>query len=222
MSDPAFASTFEASDFTPIDKVPRDAASVYIFDFDGVVASGTEDQIYRRDEADGERLHLERLEDRFNLRSRDMDFRYRRHLLFQELALELDLSIAKGPGFELAKWASDHARLFILTARSGWAATSRLRAFLSQTQLKPIDLYQVGRVHKDRQIAKLVEELSPARVYYIEDSLAHLSHATDLKLDMLTPVHCSETIRPDDVDTLYAKVFGTLEAAYDRGATEQS
>ena len=206
--DPAFTSEHDTDQFTPLAAVPRDPNAVYLFDFDGVVASGTEDQIYKLHERRGEREMFARIEDRLSLRIRQMDMRYRRHLLFQELAAEHSLEMAKGPGFALAKWASDHARFFVLTARSGWAATARARDFLRHHQLKPIDLYQVGRVHKDRQVLRTVEEFAAATVFYIEDAPAHLARSAALKLASLTPVYCAASIDLADVEALYQKVFG--------------
>ncbi|MEM6577252.1 MAG: hypothetical protein AAF678_02055 [Pseudomonadota bacterium] len=216
MSDPAFQSDIDPSGFTPIDAVPRDPNSVYLFDFDGVIASGVEDKIYKLTERPSEQSVFAMLEDKFSLRIGAMDFRYRRHLLFQQLAAARGLSIRTGPGFELAKWASDHARFFVLTARSGWAATARLRNFLEFHHLTPIDLYQVGRVHKERQVARVVEEFLPTPVYYIEDSLAHLAQADKLDLKSLTPVFCPEVITLEDVETLYTEVFGNLDNPSER------
>lgn len=212
MSDPALVTGFEQTEYTTIESVPLDRSGVYLFDFDGVIASGVEDYIYKLDERPGERKLFSKIEARLGLRISDMEFRYRRHLLFQELAAARGLPIPTGAGYEVAKWASGNARFFVLTARSGWAATARVREFLNTHRLKPIDLYQVGRVHKDRQVKRTVEEFPLARVYYVEDSLAHLERSASLNLPSLTPVHCSEEIEIQGVEALYQEIF-SIEAA---------
>lgn len=208
MTDPAFATESDPNDFVEIGSVPMDANAVYLFDFDGVIASGEEDGIYRLEERPGERDLLARLEHGLGLRTSDLEFRYRRHLLFQELALRDGLQILPGKGFTLAKWASDNARCFILTARSAWAATSRVRSFCEEHDLRPIDLYQVGRVHKDRQIARTLEEFPQRRVFYIEDSVAHLRQASTLMAENLVPVLCASEVQNFDVERLYEMIFG--------------
>ncbi|MEM8839465.1 MAG: hypothetical protein AAGE89_15335, partial [Pseudomonadota bacterium] len=155
MSDPALRLETDVMDFLPLSSVPRDKEAVYVFDFDGVIASGIEDKIYRLAETPLEKERLKEAEKELGLKIAGMDFRYRRHLVFQELAARKGLEIPVGPGLPLAQWVSQNARFFILTARSGWAATERLRAFLVKHHLRPIDLYQVGRVLKDRQIKKI-------------------------------------------------------------------
>lgn len=207
MTDPAFATDSDPTEFIGIDAVPLDASAVYLFDFDGVIASGDEDSIYRLKERPGEREMFSRIEAASGLRTSDIELRYRRHLLFQELALRHQIKIEPGPGFDLAKWASDNARFFILTARSAWAATARVREFLDDHGLRPIDFYQVGRVHKDRQIAQALEEFPQRTVYYVEDSVAHLKRASGLAARNFVPVHCASTTRENETENLYTKVF---------------
>ena len=207
MSDPAFSSTADSSNFTSIADMERDPDAIYLFDFDGVIAAGLEDHIYKLEEQTGEPERLLEIERSLCLRISDMEYRYRRHLVFQELALRLNLPIAKGAGYSLAKWASENARFFVLTARSGWAATARVRSFLEANDLRPIDLYQVGRVHKDRQILRTLEEFPGNRVFYIEDSLAHLERAATLHQPSLTNVYCKADVSSREVEDLYFQVF---------------
>ena len=55
MSDPAFQKMELPSSVIPVADVPMDADAVYLFDFDGVIASGEEDAIYKLTEKAGER-----------------------------------------------------------------------------------------------------------------------------------------------------------------------
>ncbi|MEO1494696.1 MAG: hypothetical protein AAFV19_21325 [Pseudomonadota bacterium] len=207
MSDPALTGCVDPEDFMPLMDMPRDPDAVYLFDFDGVIAAGIEDHIYKLDEKPGEHTTLTEIEHHLGLRIGDMEFRYRRHLVFQELALRLQVPIAPGAGYAAAKWASDNARFFVLTARSGWAATARVRVFLETNGLTPIDLYQVGRVHKDRQVLRTLEEFPGSRVYYIEDSPPHLAKAAALNSQRLSTVFCEAEADPAEVSSLYDKVF---------------
>lgn len=208
MTDPAFETNINPNDFATIADVPRDPDAVYLFDFDGVIVSGEEDRIYRLAERPIEKARFREIEDALRLRTSDLEIRYRRHLLFQELALKANLKMLPGPGFGLAKWASNHARFFILTARSAWAATARVRQFLEDQGMRPIDLYQVGRVHKERQILQTLEEFPKRTVYYIEDSASHLKKAATLSSPNLKLVHCASRIQDADVERLYGDVFG--------------
>ena len=207
MSDPAFTCATVSSDFLSLADVPRDPDAVYLFDFDGVIAAGVEDHIYKLKKQAGELDRLVEMERTLGLRIGDMEFRYRRHLVFQELAMRLELPIARGAGFPLAKWSSDYARFFVLTARSGWAATARVRSFLEMNDLKPIELYQVGRVHKDRQVLRTIEEFPDARVFYIEDSLAHLERAETLQKPNLSNVYCDAQVSEGAAIDLYSRIF---------------
>ena len=209
MSDPAFSQPVDTDSFMQIADLPKDPDAIYLFDFDGVIASGLEDQIYKLDAKPGEIERFEEIEKALGFRFSGLEHRYRRHLVFQELALRQQLPINRGTGFERAAWAAENARFFILTARSGWAATDRVRTFLEQNNMNPIDLYQVGRVLKDRQVLRTVEEFPDARVYYIEDSAAHLARAEALQESNLALVYCDPAVETQKAMKLYDQVIQT-------------
>lgn len=211
MSDPALSASVLPPGALSGDAVPRDPEAVYIFDFDGVVASGIEDAIYRLPERPREREILADMAGRYCLRIDDMEHRYQRHLLFQEAAADLGLEIAPGPGFDLARWACATARCFILTARSGWSATARARDFIRLQLHPPIEMYQVGRTSKAPQISLLCQEFPSRLIYYIEDSAVHLTAATSLRHNNLVLVHCAEIISERDALSLYTSVLGRIE-----------
>ena len=173
--DPAinYSQTIEAA--LPFDRLEVSSDAVYVFDFDGVVSSSFEDDIYKLPPTGGERRLIAAAAQKFGIRCEGMEQRYQRHLLYQAAAWCLKLPIAPGPGLAKAKQANDFSRLFVLTARSGWHATERLRDFLRQHGIIPIETYHVGRVKKDRQIELLCREYPDKTVHFIEDSAAHLT-----------------------------------------------
>lgn len=211
MSDPAFESIGLPERAIPIEDVPQNPNAVFLFDFDGVIASGIEDAIYKLPTSDSELEKLHDLAQKFCMQIAEMEPRYQRHLLFQEAAKRIDLPIEPGPGMALAKWACGEARTFILTARSGWSATTRVREFI-ETHLKPpIELYQLGRTSKKLQVSLLCEEFPSSPVYYIEDSFAHLADASGLDFPNLGLAYCSQEISSDRAAGLYKRVlFGEL------------
>jgi hypothetical protein len=121
---------------------------------------------------------LEKAAASFQIRCEGMEQQYQRHLIYQAAAWKLNLSIEAGPGFAKTKDANDRSRLFILTARSGWYATERQRLFLKQEKIIPIEIYNVGRVKKDRQIELVCREYSKREVFFVDDSSAHLTHVS--------------------------------------------
>lgn len=143
----------------------------FLFDFDGVLASPTEDCIYRLPSSPSEALELRTLAQHFGLNLEDFDVEYQRHLVFQEAAFAIGRKIEAGPACEAAKWVTDQrAKLFILTARSGRKAIERMQTFLDEQGLYPVELFHVGRVKKDRQLQYLLEKLPNHHLCYVEDN----------------------------------------------------
>ena len=206
MSDPAFEPTKLPESAVHIENVPRDPDAVYLFDFDGVVASGIEDAIYKLPVQHGELEGLKFLAEKYCIRITEMEPRYQRHLIFQEAARRTGLLIEPGPGFCLAKWATENSRTFILTARSGWSATLRVRQFIELHFQPPIELYQLGRTSKKLQVSLLCQEFPSVPVYYVEDSLAHLEDASGLDFANLNLAYCSQEIFPKSVSDLYQRI----------------
>ena len=104
-----------------------------------------------------------------------MEAKYQRHLLYQACCLHLGIPIERGIGFQKALEASREAKFFVLTARSGWYAVERMRQFLVEHEMTPIEIFNVGRVPKDRQIDIVCKEAADREVFYIEDNASHLN-----------------------------------------------
>jgi len=142
-----------------------------LFDFDGVLSSKIEDWIYRLPEDVTEAEALRGIASLWGINLVGYDVPYQRHILYQAAAAELGLKILKGPGYGVALQGAElHAKIFVLSARSGWHATQRMRAFLTAGSISPVELYQVGRVPKDRQVALLLNTLHDHHVFLFEDA----------------------------------------------------
>jgi len=101
-------------------------------------------------------------------------------MVFQHAAYAIELDITPGPLFDLCRMLSEKARpWFILTARSGFYAVKRLYRFIEKHNLKPIEIFDVGRVDKRMQVEHVCE-IAKNRVVYVEDSQRHVDVALQL------------------------------------------
>jgi HAD superfamily hydrolase (TIGR01509 family) len=192
--DPALNHSSVSSHFRTLADLELERGAVYAFDFDGVLISSAEDAIYRLSEDKAELDLLTAAARTFNIRCERMEPRYQRHLLYQAAAWRLQLPLEPGPGLAFAQQANQSNGVAVLTARSGWYAIERVRAFLQFHRITPVDMFQVGRVSKSLQIRLLAEEFAHATVVYVEDALAHLESAAALGLPNVLPVHCPPSL----------------------------
>lgn len=148
---------------------------VAVFDFDGVLCAPEEDLVYKLDVERGEKAPLQKEARRFGLEPELYDLPYLRHLVLQEKLKELGRLPEPGPVLSLARELSAKARpFFVLTARSGKAAVSRVLGFLDEYGLQPQEIFFVGRVAKGRQLRMIREMVKETRqVVYFEDSVRH-------------------------------------------------
>jgi hypothetical protein len=212
--DPAINSVASLAGTISLDEIKIKEDSVYLFDFDGVVASRSDDDIYKLAPTIEEVPLLLAAAEHFGIRCEGMEQRYQRHLLYQAAAWRLGLSIDPGPAFTHAREAARLSPMFILTARSGWHAVERLRNFLSSSNILPVEIYNVGRVKKDRQVQLICREFESKEIYYVEDSIAHLADAASIPAVNLRLVHVESNLQPerDEVD-LRRHFTDTLGAA---------
>jgi hypothetical protein len=188
---------------------------IFVFDFDGVVCSSVEDDIYHLPPAEGEAKLLSLVANKFNINCDHMEQKYQRHLLFQASCLSLGLPIEPGVGFDKAMEASRSGKFSILTARSGWYAVERLRQFLAHHLMTPIEIFNVGRVQKDRQIDIVCKEANGRDVFYIEDNASHLNAVKDSSLISYDKLHFvwAERTTSTKADDLNAYVHDVLNRA---------
>lgn len=154
--------------------------STTVFDFDGVLSSGLEDQLYRINEINGESNSLPQIAKvlGFSNELYSEDRNYLRHLVFQEAANRIDLAIEAGPFLKNAKQMAEMRQpFFVLTARSGIAAVERMMTFLRAHDLFPQEVFCVGRTPKTQQLKYVAGRLSVAAVTFIDDSSRHIQYA---------------------------------------------
>jgi hypothetical protein len=225
--DPAINSSSYLVDALSLGELSINKASVYVFDFDGVISSRMDDDIYKLAPTADEIPLLLTAAECFGIRCDGMEQRYQRHLLYQAAAWCLRRPIEPGPAFLQAMDSGKHARLFILTARSGWHAVERLRNFVSAAGMSPIEIYNVGRVKKDRQVELICREFESRQVFYVEDSIAHLADAASIASKNLSLVLVETTLQPESesinlrqhfIETINEAlaVFERVEIAYGR------
>lgn len=218
--DPAISEYGDMIGFKKLSDFEIAATSIYVFDFDGVLCSRIEDDIYKLPPQAEELDLLTRAARVFGIRCEKMDLRYQRHLLYQAAAWRLGLPIEEGAGLPFAARASAQGGMFILTARSGWYAVERFRSFLLKHSIVPIETYHVGRVHKDKQLMLLCREFSSSRVVYVEDSLPHLQAAQELCLPNLEFAWSHDESRSHNTEDLRAHYIGIVEDALARWVGE--
>lgn len=190
--DPAINTSAHLTEVLSLSQLQIMPSAVYLFDFDGVISTRLEDDIYRLPPSDDEIELIASAARHFRIHCAGMEQRYQRHLLYQTAAWFLNLPIEPGPALQKAKDAARLSKLFVLTARSGWHAVQRLRDFLSSRQVSPTEIYNVGRVKKDRQIDLLCREFRSKSVFFVEDSEAHLADAAALAAQNLRLVRVEE------------------------------
>ena len=149
--------------------------SIYVFDFDGVISSSMEDDIYHLPSWDAEVPILDAAAQHFGIKCKEMDIKYQRHLIYQACALHKNIEIEKGPAFAILDAVKNTEKVFILTARSGWYAVERMRRFLYDNNVIPVEIFNIGRAKKDRQIELLCNEFKNLDVFYFEDSMLHIN-----------------------------------------------
>lgn len=153
----------------------------YVFDFDGVISSETEEQIYRLPARKGERELLEKIAVHYHISPEGYDTRYLRHLVVQELLLAQDIPIEPGPLTNAAKELSRVGRtFFLLTARSGRAAVMRALTFLDFHEIRPQELFFVGRAAKGRQLSLIRTSVGGGSLIYFDDSPRHARNSRRL------------------------------------------
>ncbi len=153
---------------------PINRESLYVFDFDGVLCSASDEDVYQLDEVAAEEELLQRMSNHFGIPCDHMAQKYRRHLLYQAAADRTGEEMREGPCIEVYDKALAIAPGFVLSARSGWYAIERARAFLAKRNHLPIETFHVGRVAKDRQISILLKEFDGKSLIYVEDNRRHL------------------------------------------------
>lgn len=165
--------------------VPPDG-EVPVFDFDGVLCSPIEDDLYKLPPADDEIGLLREASRVFGLNCGSLPQQYQRHLLYQCAAFFLNLPIPDGPLLPVARKVQHRGMpWFILTARSGLYARWRLDQFLNAQGLKPTEIFGIGRVAKHLQLDLLSKEHPSKDIGFFEDSQKHIDQLKSVELPRL-------------------------------------
>ncbi len=195
-----------------VDIIPNE---IYVFDFDGVISSNFEDQIYRLEETARDVAMTAVAAKILGVRCDGMEYRYQRHLVYQAALWHNRSPILPGPGFFMAQEASRIAKLFVLTARSGWFAVERSMSFLKNNNIIPVEVFCVGRVGKVGQIKLLCDQFPNKIVTFIEDSEEHLNSVMSSGVEQVHPVLISEERSEHLSDEKLMKHYiETLEAIF--------
>jgi hypothetical protein len=165
-------------------------SALIVFDFDGVLSSNSEEQVYQAVPEPDERGALERLAAEAGIVPELYDTRYLRHMIYQKIMHDIGAEIEPGPLLPLAQQLTRKGvPYYILTARSSPPAVARVLGFCEAHQLKPQELFFVGRVGKGRQLHLVGRGDSSRRIIYFEDSQRHVRNSTSLAYDPLTTVY---------------------------------
>jgi hypothetical protein len=163
---------------------------VYVFDFDGVLASVVEERVYQLPTAHGERERLEQVAARLGLDPSLYDTAYLRHLVFQEAMASAGWVPEPGPLCAAARALSEAGRpFFVLTARSGVAAIQRALAFMAAERIHPQEFFCVGRVAKGRQLARIDTDTGERPFVFFDDSEMHSGRSARQKTGTALSVH---------------------------------
>lgn len=210
--DPAIANELQVDGMTVVDAPVINENEIYAFDFDGVLSSGLEDAVYRLPTENGDEELIREVATSLKIKCAGMEPRYQRHLVYQGALWALNEPIASGPALESARAASRMAvPFFVISARSGWFAVERMRRFLESHAILPLEVYNIGRVTKDKQINLLAHEFPKRNINFIEDSIAHLRCVARVGLPnvTLTLVRSKEPL--PDQRTLRAHLLFVLQ-----------
>jgi hypothetical protein len=152
---------------------------IYVFDYDGVVIGPEENDVYDLREEDSENEFLRDARKHFGIACAGMNPKYQRHLVYQAALLKNGRASEPGPAWNAFRQACAAAQAFILTARSGWHATERVRQFLDQHKTYAVEIFQLGDVPKYLQIQHLLDGSPNREVHYLEDNWKHIEEVVD-------------------------------------------
>ena len=123
--DPALKKIDNSINFLQSESIIIADYDVIILDFDGVVSSSLEDNIYRLEGYKGENFLLEKAAQHFNMHCNGMEWNFIRHLVIQAAFWKLKRPIEINKFFFDIKNKIQSQKIFILTARSGWYSVER-------------------------------------------------------------------------------------------------
>ncbi|MBN9673739.1 hypothetical protein [Roseibium aggregatum] len=154
--------------------------TVAVFDFDGTLASSADNFVYEMpfDRA-AEEHELKDLAHSIGLHysgvgadeaSHEREARYLRHVAQQTILDIAGEEVEPGWALGIAKRIQEaEGEWYVLTSRSSPSAVRRLFHFLHQHDLKPNQVFCVGRISKHLQIEHLLDLYPDSHVYFVDD-----------------------------------------------------
>ena len=200
--------------------------AIPVFDFDGVISSDLEDRVYRLPEFPGERTILDEIAKFFSIDETLYDTQYLRHLVYQAILCVLGDNIGQGPFLTFVEALNDERiPYYILTARSSPHAVARLMTFCEGHQIRPQELFCVGRVGKGRQLNRVAPDNSGRPLIYFEDSHRHVVNSSRLRNTLIRTVHVqwvdSEMLEAEESYRRTLDQFASVRRVQDGSAQPQ-
>lgn len=203
--------------------VPSDKV-IYVFDFDGVLASPIEDLVYKLPKTTDDKHFLERAAGYFGIDYGLFDQSYLRHIILQNALLRRHHPIDVGPLCTLAADLSRNGEpIFVLSARSAPSAVSRALGFLNTHSINAQETFFVGRVGKGRQLSMLQTQSKGKHIVYFDDSIRHSRNAFGQKAETIISVHLgwrrrdlyseAVTLYKDCIEWLMGEMEGDVKIA---------
>lgn len=182
--------------------------AVAVFDFDGTLVSPYDHYIYEAPYNRAlEEQPLQTLASSLNLRyngvgpdeaSHEREARYLRHVAHQTVLYLADDDIELGPLFDTAKRVQRaNGEWYVLTSRSSPSAVRRLFDFLHQHDLKPNQVFCVGRISKHLQIDHLLDLYPRSRIYFADDLVSELDKVAKNVSEPDRVAFCHAQAEPD-------------------------
>lgn len=185
--------------------------TIHVFDFDGVLACGRYDAIYKLPVEEGEAALLDWACGHYRL-NRDPSVQYNRHAVVMAWINEQQMGTVPGPMLKKVKEAEAAGEpWFLLTARSVEDAIVLVGRYLDHNSLNPAEMFFVGRGGKTAQLTYLATSYPDQDVIFYDDSVSHIDAAKALPLSNLKPVLVSDGQNEDAGRILYEQIQFDLE-----------
>lgn len=156
-------------------------ARLNVYDFDGVLASPFEEALFNLNTTKRDADFVQVVSDGMNLDLSGESLQSARYICLQALMFHLGHEITPGP-IRIEKGIPFH----IVTARSDWYATARMRQFLHHYYIKPVKLIQMDHLNKALLLDSLATRHPDVDIRFWDDRRKHTDAAKKLGHSNLT------------------------------------
>lgn len=154
---------------------------IHLYDFDGVLASPFEEALYCLPVNLEDQQFIDRASLLFGIGNNQESLKSIRYMMMQATMLEFEQEIKPGP-----VRPDPSVPFMIITARSDYFSISRMMNFLSDQDLMPIRIFNVGDTPKKETIQTLLDKHPETEFTYWDDRQSHVDGANSLKSSRLT------------------------------------